>query len=204
MYVCMNECMYTYVRARAQNKNANAYMYIIVCIYPNFLTNIYEHLTSPLHESRLLWIHDAYRNQPSRVLASHPPAAQKTNPVPRTNTGTVPRTNPGTVPRTNTKTVPRINETVSKNRENGPRNGPIPGPAPRSSDARVRAPLDDVSSSVWYNSSLSSRDNNCLPVPRNNVTDRQTNVQKNASLPHKKKRINYKRRERRAREKRSK
>ena len=105
------------------------------------------------------------------------------------------------MPRIN-ETVPRNNNIVSRNRENGPRNGPIPGPAPRSSDARVRAPLDDVSSSVWYNSSLSSRGNNCPPVPRNNATDRQTDVQKNASLPHKKKRINYKRRERRARERR--
>ena len=130
-------------------------------------------VTSPLHESRLLWIHDPHRNQPSHVPSSHPPASQKTNPVPRTN-NTVPRTN-NTVPRTN-DTVPRNNNTVSRNHENVPRNGPvsgpIPGPAPQSSDVRVRAPLDNVSSSVWYNSSLSSRVNNCPPVPRNNATDR--------------------------------
>ena len=148
--------------------------------------------TSPLHESRLLWIHDPHRNQPSRVPASHPPASQKTNPVPRTN---------NTLPRTN-NTVPRINDTVSRNHENGPRNGPIPGPAPQSSDVRVPAPLDNVSSSVRYNSSLSSRVNNCPPVPKNNATDRQTDTQKIVSPPPKKKRINYKRRERRARERR--
>ena len=67
---------------------------------------------------------------------------------------------------------------------------------------RVRAPLDNVSSSVWYNSSLSSRVNNCPPVPRNNATDRQTDTQKIVSPPPKKKRINYKRRERRERERR--
>ena len=39
-------------------------------------------VTSPLHESRLLWIHDPHRNQPSHVPSSHPPASQKTNPVP--------------------------------------------------------------------------------------------------------------------------
>ena len=121
-------------------------------------------VTSPLHESRLLWIHDAYLNQPSHVPSSHPPASQKINPVPRTNNKTVLRIN---------ETVPRNNNIVSRNRENGP----IPGPAPRSSDARVRAPLDDVSSSVWYNSSLSSRGNNCPPVPRNNAKDRQTDRQ---------------------------
>ena len=149
-------------------------------------------VTSPLHESRLLWIHDPHRNQPSHVPASHPPASQKINPVPRTN---------NTVPRIN-ETVPRNDNIVSRNREIGPRNGPSLGPAPRSSDARVRAPLDDVSSSVWYNSSLSSCGNNCPPVPRNNATDRQTDTQKIVSIPPKKKRINYKQRERRARERR--
>ena len=57
-------------------------------------------VTSPLHESRLLWIHDPHHHQSSRVPSSHPPASQKNNTVvPRTN-DTVPRTN-DTVPRTN-------------------------------------------------------------------------------------------------------
>ena len=51
-------------------------------------------VTSPLHESRLLWIHDPHRSQPSRVPTSHPPASQKNNPVPRIN-NSVPRTNGG-------------------------------------------------------------------------------------------------------------
>ena len=31
-------------------------------------------VASPLHESRLLWIHDPHRSQPSRVPPSHPPS----------------------------------------------------------------------------------------------------------------------------------
>ena len=150
-------------------------------------------VTSPLHESHLLWIHNPHRSQTSHVPASHPPASQTTHPVPRTN-NTVPRIN-NTVPRNN-------NNLVSRNHENGPRNGPTPGPAPQSSDVRVRAPLDNVSSSVPCNSSLSSRVNSCPPVPRNNATDRWTDTQKIVSPRPKKKRINYKRRERRARERR--
>ena len=118
-------------------------------------------VTSPLHESRLLWIHDPHCSQTSPVPASHPPASQTTHPVPRIN-NTVPRIN-NTVPRSN-------NNPVSRNHENGPRNGP----ASHSSDVRVRAPLDNVSSSVHCNSSLSPHVNNCPPVPRNNATDRQT------------------------------
>ena len=150
-------------------------------------------VTSPLHESRLLWIHDPHRSQTSPVPASHPPASQTTHPVPRIN-NTVPRIN-NTVPRSN-------NNPVSRNHENGPRNGPAPGPASQSSDVRVRAPLDNVSSSVRCNSSFSPRVTNCPPVPRNNATDRQTDTQKIMSPRPKKKRINYKRRERRARERR--
>ena len=63
-------------------------------------------------------------------------------------------------------------------------------------------PLDNVSNSASGNHSLSSRVNNCPPVPRNNETDRQTDIRKNVSPRPKKKRINFKRRERRARERR--
>ena len=136
-------------------------------------------VTSPLHESRLLWIHDPHRNQPSRVPPSHPPASQKNNSVPRTN-----------------HTVPRNNYKVPRNSENAPRNSPIA----QSSDVRVRAPLENIPSSVWHNSAISSRSNDCPPVPRNNVTDRQVDPQKTVSPPPKKKRNRFYRRERRARE----
>ena len=143
-------------------------------------------VTSPLHESRLLWIHDPHRSQPSRVPASHPPASQKNNPVPRIN---------NSVPRTNI-TAPRSEQKVLKDSENAPRNNPIG----QSSDVRMRAPLETISSSVWHNSAISSRANNCPPVPRNNVTDRQTSSQEAVPPPPKRKRNRVQRRERRARE----
>ena len=76
-------------------------------------------VTSPLHESHLLWIHDPHRNQPSRVPSRQPPASQKINTVPRTN-----------------NTVPRSNNKLPRNNDNVPRNSPIT----QSSDARMRAP----------------------------------------------------------------
>ena len=136
-------------------------------------------VTSPLHESRLMWIHDPHRNQPSRDPPSQLPASQKNNTVPRTN-----------------NTVPRSNNKVPRNIDNVPRNSPIA----QSSDVRVRAPLENIPSSVWHNSAFSSRANNCPPVPRNNVTDRQPNPQETVSPPPKKKRNRFYRRERRARE----
>ena len=99
-------------------------------------------VTSPLHESRLLWIHDPHRSQPSRVPHSHPPASQKNNTVPRTN-----------------HTVPRNNYQVPRNSGNAPKNSPIA----QSSDVRVRAPLENITSSVWHNSAISSRSNDCSP-----------------------------------------
>ena len=141
---------------------------------------------SPLHESRLLWIHDPHHRQSSRVPTSHPPASQKNNSVPRIN---------DTVTRTN-YTVPRNNYQSPRKRENAPRNNPIV----QSSDARVRAPLENIPSSVWHNSALSSRANNCPPVPRNNVTDRQISNQETVPPPPKRKRNRVHRRERRARE----
>ena len=56
------------------------------------MTNV----TSPLHESRLLWMHDPHPTQPPRVTSR--PA------VPKKNNDTVPRNNNHTVPR-NTNTV---------------------------------------------------------------------------------------------------
>ena len=99
------------------------------------------------------------------------------------------------MPRTN-DTVPRSNNKVPRNNDNVPRNSPIP----QSSAALVRAPLENIPSSVWHNSNLSSRSSDCPPVPRNNVTDRQQDQQKTVSPPPKKKRNRFYRRERRARE----
>ena len=153
-------------------------------------------MTSPLHESRLIWIHDPLPRQTPPVPASHLPAAQTPDMVPRNN---------NTVPR-NTVTVSRSNihrdKTVCENRENGPRNGPNPRSALASGDVRVRAPLDNMSASASRSYPLSSRENNCPPVPRNNRIDRQTDIQKPVSPRPKKKRINFKRRERRAQERR--
>ena len=53
-------------------------------------------VTSPLHESRLHWIHDPHPNQPPRVTPRQA--------VSRNNNDTVPRNNHNTVPR-NTSTV---------------------------------------------------------------------------------------------------
>ena len=118
--------------------------------------------------------------------AQSPPASQKNNSVPRTN---------NTVPKTN-HTVPRNNCKVPRNSENAPKNSPIA----QSSDVCVRAPLENIPSSVWHNSAISSRSNDCPPVPRNNVTERQVDPQKTVSPPPKKKRNRFYRRERRARE----
>ena len=135
-------------------------------------------VTSPLHESRLLWIHDPHHNQPPRV----PPRQTIVSGKP----DTVPRNTPTKVPRNNIK-VPRNN------------------PVTQSSDARTRAPLENIPSSLWYNSNLSqnpcSRSSDCHPVPRINVQDSSNNEQqKTVSLPPKKKRNRQYRRERRARE----
>ena len=151
-------------------------------------------VTSPLHESRLMWIHDPHPCQTPPVPTSHLPAARTPDIVPRTN-DTVPR-NTITVSRSNT-TVPIPRErTVRKSHENGPRIGPNPGSTFESGDVRVRAPLDNMSTSASRQYPLSSRENNCPPVPRNNKTDRQTDIQKHVSPRPKKKRINFNRRER--------
>ena len=94
---------------------------------------------------------------------------------------------------------PKSNNKVLRNNDNVPRNRPIA----QSSDVRMRVPLGNISRSVWHDSTLSFHSNNCSPVPRNHATDRQTDTPKIVSPPPKKKRINYKRRERRARERKA-
>ena len=136
-------------------------------------------VTSPLHESRLLWIHDPHHNQPPRV-----PHRQTVVPEKQ-----------GTVPRNIQTKVPRNNAKV-------PRNNPVT----QSSDACARAPLENIQSSSWYNSNLSqemySCSSDCNPVPRTNIQD-SNDVRKqvvSSSLPPKGKRDRKHRRERRARE----
>ena len=134
-------------------------------------------VTSPLHESRLLWIHDPHHNQPPRVPHRQTVVPEKQD----------------TVPRNIQTKVPRNNSKV-------PRNNPVT----QSSDAR--APLENIQSSSWYNSNLSSemysRSSVCNPVPRTNLQD-NNDVSKqvvSSSLPPKRKRDRKHRRERRARE----
>ena len=133
-------------------------------------------VTTPLHESRLLWIHDPHRNQPPHVPHRQTVVPEKQDTVPR-NTQTK-------VPRNNTKV---------------PRNKPVT----QSSDARARAPLENIQSSSWYNSNLSqelySRSSDYNPVPRTNSDDVRKQVV-SSSLPPKRKRDRKHRRERRARE----
>ena len=92
--------------------------------------------------------------------------------------------------------MPRNNNQVPRNNNTVPRNNPVT----QSSDTRVRAPLENIASSTWYNSALSSRSSDCQPVPRNNITDSNSKQQKTVSLPPKKKRNRQYRRESRARE----
>ena len=139
--------------------------------------SLFPIVTSPLHESRLLWIHDPHVKQPPRVTPRQTVITEKHDPVPRN------------IP----QTVPRNNQTV-------PRNNPVT----QSSDARARAPLENIQSSSWYNSNLScnmtSRSSVCNPVPRNNVQKNNEVREETVSLPPKRKRDRKHRRERRARE----
>ena len=106
-------------------------------------------VTSPLHESRLLWIHDPHPNQPPRVTPRQTVIKENHDPVPRNNQQTVPRNNQ--------QTVPRNNNAVNR------------------SDACARGPLDIIPSASWFNSNLppsnipAPRSSVCNPVPRTNL-----------------------------------
>ena len=139
-------------------------------------------MTSPLHDSRLHWIHDPQPRQTSSVPPSQSPASTANHPVPRIN-----------------DSVPRITNSVPRNVYPPPsRQGTesTETPIAPSSDVRVRAPLTRINSSVWHNSSQEI----CPPVPRNNVTDSSTSATATAPPPPKRKRNRVQRRERRARE----
>ena len=135
-------------------------------------------MKAPLANSRIKWVYDSPPSQSHHIAPRQTPPKSKTNIVTHKSHDKKPRTN---------NTVPRNNDNVPRNR-----------PIAQSSDVRVRAPLENIYNSVWHNSTLSSRSNNCLPVPRNNVTDRQVDPQKTVSPTPKKKRNRYYRRERRA------
>ena len=143
-------------------------------------------MTSPLHESRLHWVHDPQLRQTSSVPTSHLPASTTSHPVPRIN-DSVPRIT-NSVPR-NVYPPPSRQEKVSTN-----------APIVPSSDVRVRAPFTRIDSSVWRNSSMPSSQELCPPVPRTNTTDRPTSATATAPPPPKRKRNRVQRRERRARE----
>ena len=139
-------------------------------------------VTSPLHDSRLHWVHDPQPHQTSSVPPSRPPASTVNHPVPRIN-----------------DSVPRITNVVPRNVYPPPsrqRKESTETPIAPSSDVRVRAPLTRIDSSVWHNSSQKI----CPPVPRNNVTDSSTSATATAPPPSKRKRNRVQRRERRARE----
>ena len=140
---------------------------------------------APLANSRINWVYDSPPSQSHHIAPRQTPPKSKTNIVINKSHDKKPRTN---------NTVPKSNNKVLRNNDNVPRNRPIA----QSSDVCVRSPLENISSSVWHNSTLSSRSNTCPPVPRNNMTDRQIDPQKTVSPTPKKKRNRYYRRERRA------
>ena len=134
-------------------------------------------VTSPLHESRLHWIHDPHPNQPSRVTPRQA--------VPRNINTTVPRNNQNTVPRNNNiaqNSDARVREPLET--------------IPSASWYNSNLPLPSASF---------PRKNVCKPVPRssnpeNNKTIQVRNKANSSSQPPKKKRDRKHRRERRARE----
>ena len=141
------------------------------------------HVTSPLHESRLLWIHDPHHNQPPRVTPRQTVIKENHDSVPRNSQQTVPRNN---------QTVPRNNNVMNR------------------SNARV-SPLDNIPSSSWFNSNFppssipTPRSSVCNPVPRTNLQSHKETIQVreaavSSSLPPKRKRDRKHRRERQAKE----
>ena len=138
-------------------------------------------MTSPLHESRIHWIHDPHPNQPPRV-------------TPRQ---AAPRNNNDTVPRNNQQKVPRNTSTVNSS---DARARPPLGTIPSASWFNSNLPLP---------SAQSPRKNGCNPVPRIKVqqqseTRQVHNEANSSSLPLKRKRDRKHRRERRARERENK
>ena len=142
-----------------------------------YLFYVLSVVTSPLHESRLHWIHDPHPNQPPRV-------------TPRQ---AVPRNSNNTVPKNNHNTVPGNNDTVQNSDARAREPLEI---IPSASWYNSNLPLPSASS---------PRKNVCKPVPRSNIQRNDETVQvrneaNSSSQPPKKKRDRKHRRERRARE----
>ena len=138
-------------------------------------------VTSPLHESRLMWIHDPHPNQPPRV--SHKQAVTKKN--------------IDSVPRNNEHTVPRNTNAVSNSdaRARAPL-GIIPS-------------ASWYNSSLLLSSVPTPYSSVCNPVPRTNLQQKEETTQvhnsaKSSSLPPKRKRDRKHRRERHAKERENK
>ena len=143
----------------------------------NLRKKINKIVTSPLHESRLHWIHDPNPHQSRHVESK----------------STVPRTNNNSVPRNNNDTVPKNNNNSDASARN-----PLES-IPSTTWYNSNLPLPSVSS----RGNVSTHTH---PVPRNNNHEnpKNTQVHNNAncsSPPPKKKRDRKHRRERRAREK---
>ena len=127
-------------------------------------------VTSPLHESRLRWLHDPHPQQTPRATPPPPPVTE------------------------NHDIVPRNKHVVN------------------SSDARVRAPLENIPSNMWYNSKhpesrvIEKRSNKCNPVSRIMQNIEKLIDARNENMhpprPAKKARHNAKRQERRQHERR--
>ena len=141
-------------------------------------------VTSPLHESRLHWIHDPNPNQSHRVKPRQ----------------TVPRTNNDTVPRNNHNTVPRNNNVVQNSDSHA--RSPLET-IPSASWYNSNLPLPSASSprkNVSKHSQSVPRSNN----HENSKTTQVVNNAKCSSPPPKKKRDRKYRRERRERERENK
>ena len=138
-------------------------------------------VTSPLHESRLMWIHDPHPNQPPRVTRKQAVTKKNIDPVPRNNKHTVPR---------NTNAV---------NNSDARARAPL-GTIPSASWYSSSLPLSSVPT---------PRSSVCNPVPRTNLQQKEGTTQvhnqaNSSSLPPKRKRDRKHRRERRARERENK
>ena len=138
-------------------------------------------VTSPLHESRLLWIHDPHPNQPPRVTPRQTVIKENRDPVPRNN-------NP---------TVPRNNHVENNNNERA--RAPLD----------IIPSASWFNSNLSPSSIPSPHSSVCNPVPRTNLqnnegTTQVHNAANSSSLPPKRKRDRKHRRERRARERESK
>ena len=136
-------------------------------------------VTSPLHESRLHWIHDPNPNQSHRVKPKQ----------------TVPRNNNDTVPRNNHNTVPRNNNVV-RNSDSLYRNPlePIPSTSWYNSSLSIPS-ASSPCNSVSVHSRSVSRIND-----ENTSTNKVSDSAKCPSPPSKKRRSRKGRIERRARE----